>query len=76
VISLDCDGLNRAIADLGPDFALYTSYSFRRLFVHRAIEKFKDDDGHIAWAEVVKLTGHIRIETLRTSYAKPFDRVL
>jgi len=76
IIHLGCDAVNKAIDALGPFFALYTSYSFRRLFVHRAIEKFKDDEGHIAWAEVVKLTGHIRIETLRTSYAKPFDRVL
>jgi len=76
VIHLGCDALNKTIDTLGPQFTSYTSYSFRRLFVHRAIEKFKDDEGHIAWAEVVKLTGHIRIETLRTSYAKPFDRVL
>jgi len=76
IVQLGCDALNKIIDALGPVYASYTSYSFRRLFVHRAIEKFKDDEGHIAWAEVVKLTGHIRIETLRTSYAKPFDRVL
>ena len=68
--------LNAAIDKLGPQYADVTSYSFRRLFVHRCIDLFKDDEGHIAWAEVVKLTGHIHVETLRTSYAKVEDRVL
>jgi len=68
--------LNAAIDRLGPEYEEVTSYSFRRLFVHRCIDLFKDSEGHILWAEVVKLTGHIHVETLRTSYARVEDRVL
>jgi len=76
IITMDAGGLNRAIDKLGEAFKEYTSYSFRRFFVHRAIIKYKDQDGYVAWVEVVKLTGHVRIETLRTSYAHTFDRTL
>jgi len=76
LIKIGANDLNKAIHHLGPQFEGITSYSFRRLFVHRVIEMFKDDEGHIAWAEAVKLTGHVHVETLRTSYAKIEDRVL
>jgi len=76
IVRSGADELNAAIAKLGPQYADITSYSFRRLFVHRCIELFKDDEGHIAWAEVMKLTGHVHVETLRTSYARVEDRVL
>lgn len=76
LIKIGADELNKAIDRLGPQYSSITSYSFRRLFVHRVIDMFKDDEGHIAWAEVVKLTGHIHVETLRTSYARVEDRVL
>ena len=69
---LGCDAFNAAIKDLGTEFEDYTSYSFRRLFVHRVIERFTGEDEMTAWAEVVKLTAHVQIETVRTSYAKKF----
>jgi len=76
LISVDASNFNKAIDALGPAYAEYTSYSFRRLFVHRAIDRFRDDDDYIAWSEVMKLTGHVQVETLRTSYAKKGDRTL
>jgi len=76
IITIDAGTLNAEIDKLGEAYADYTSYSFRRFFVHRAIEKYKDQDGYVAWVEVVKLTGHVRVETLRTSYANTFDRTL
>ena len=76
VFTMGCDAFNAAIKALGVEFEDYTSYSFRRLFVHRVIERFTGEDEMTAWAEVVKLTAHVQIETVRTSYAKKFGGVL
>jgi len=68
---------NAALDALGPLYEGYTSYSFRRLFVHRVIERFRDNETEmIAWGEVVKLTAHVSIETVRSSYAKRFQKTL
>ena len=75
IFPLDVDGFNKAIRQLGSEFEGITSYSFRRLFVHRVIDRFTED-GMTAWEECVKLTAHKKIETLRNSYAKKFQNVL
>ena len=76
IFTINCDAFNAALKSLGPELEGYTSYSFRRLFVHRVIERFTDEDEMVAWAEVVKLTAHVQIETVRVSYAKKFGSVL
>ena len=76
VCTVGVDEFNAALKLLGEKFEGYTSYSFRRLFVHRVIERFTSEDCMVAWAEVVKLTGHVSIETVRTSYAKKFTSTL
>jgi len=53
-----------------------TSYSFRRNFVQRMIEKFTDDEGFVNWAQVAKLTAHKNLEVLRNRYTKPFGNTL
>ena len=76
VCTVSVDDFNNALKALGEQFEGYTSYSFRRLFVHRVIERFTNEECMVAWAEVVKLTGHVSIETVRTSYAKKFTSTL
>ena len=48
-----------------------TSYSLRRCFIQTAIAE-KTTGDIVAWMEVVQLTGHLNLETLRTSYAPKF----
>ena len=76
VCTASVDQFNAALKALGEAYEGYTSYSFRRLFVHRVIERFTNDECMTMWAEVVKLTGHVSIETVRTSYAKKFTSTL
>lgn len=69
--------INVALDALGPVYDSYTSYSFRRLFVHRVIARFRDGETEmVAWGEVVKLTAHVSIETVRSSYAEKFQDTL
>ena len=74
LISMTTDLFNEALKEVGvryPDLAGVTSYSFRRLFIQRNIERFTDASSHLTdWAKVVKLTGHVQIETVRTRYTR------
>ena len=74
LISLTTDQFNAALKPVGdrfPELAGVTSYSFRRLFIQRNIDRFTDEKSHLTdWAEVVKLTGHLKIETVRTRYTR------
>ena len=74
LISMSTDIFNvelKLVGDRYPDLAGVTSYSFRRLFIQRNIIRFTDPKSHLAdWAEVVKLTGHLKIETVRTCYTR------
>ena len=74
LISLTTDAFNAALKPVGeryPDLAGVTSYSFRRLFIQRNIARFTDEKSHLTdWVEVVKLTGHLKIETVRTRYTR------
>jgi len=69
--------VDAALDALGEQYEGYTSYSFRRLFVYRVIERFRDKETElVAWGEVVKLTAHVSIETVRSSYAERFQGTL
>ena len=74
LISLATDDFNAALKLVGERFsnlAGVTSYSFRRLFIQRNIARFTDPASHLTdWAEVVKLSGHLKIETVRTCYTR------
>jgi len=47
-----------------------TSYSFRRLFINRVIDRFTED-GVTAWCKVIEITGHQRKENVKSSYKIP-----
>jgi len=53
-----------------------TSYSFRRNFVQRTIQRYTDDEGWVNWAMAAKLTAHINIEVLRNKYTEQFGNTL
>ena len=80
LIALDTNAFNSALHEVGSrycDLAGITSYSFRRLFVQRNIARFSDPKSHFTdWATVVKLTGHSKIETVRTCYTRTGDDTL
>ena len=63
----DCDRINRILHDAG--FA-ETSYSFRRLFVNRIIDRFTEED-LVNWVKVIEITGHQQAGTVRGSYRLP-----
>jgi len=44
-----------------------TTYSFRRLFINRIIDRFTED-GVTAWCRVVQITGHQQSKNLEASY--------
>ena len=71
--TMEVDAYNKCLKAVCPEVAKLTSYSFRRLFVHRMMERCKSDDGIIDWLEVIHLTGHLKVETARTSYSTPFQ---
>ena len=60
----DCDRINRILHDAG--FS-ETTYSFRRLFVNRIIDRFTEDD-LVNWVKVIEVTGHQQAMTVRGSY--------
>lgn len=47
-----------------------TSYSFRRLFINRVIDRFTED-GVTMWCKVIEITGHKRKENVKASYKIP-----
>ena len=71
--TMDLDAYNAALKHVCPGVDGLTSYSFRRLFVHRMMERCKSDEGLVDWLDVIKLTGHLKVETVRTSYSEPFQ---
>ena len=63
-LTADCDRINRILHHAGfPE----TSYSFRRLFVNRIIDRFTED-GLVNWVKVIEVTGHQQAMTARGSY--------
>ena len=63
-LTADCDRINRILHKAGfPE----TSYSFRRLFVNRIIDRFTED-GLVNWVKVIEVTGHQQAMTVRGSY--------
>ena len=74
LISMSTDIFNaelRHVGDRFPNLAGVTSYSFRRLFILRNIARFTDPKSRLTdWAEVIKLSGHLKIETVRTCYTR------
>ena len=71
--TMEVDAYNACLKAVCPGIAKLTSYSFRRLFVHRMMERCRNDAGLVDWLEVISLTGHLKVETARTSYSTPFD---
>jgi hypothetical protein len=51
-----------------------TSYSFRRLFVHTAIEEHTEN-GFVEWQKVIEWTGHKSPEVVKAYYQKDLDPV-
>ena len=74
LISMSTDIFNaelRHVGDRFPNLAGVTSYSFRRLFILRNIARFTDPKSRLTdWDEVIKLSGHLKIETVRTCYTR------
>lgn len=46
-----------------------TTYSFRRLFINRVIDRFTED-GVTMWCKVIEITGHQQPKTAKASYKK------
>jgi len=46
-----------------------TTYSFRRLFINRIIDRFTEN-GVRAWCKVIQITGHQQAKNLEASYKK------
>ena len=53
-VSASCDRINKLLHSIG---YLETTYSFRRLFINRIIDRFTEDD-IVDWLKVIQLTGH------------------
>ena len=64
LFTADADRINKILHAAGYK---ETTYSFRRLFVHRIIDRFSED-GIIEWAKVIQLTGHQQEKSVRGHY--------
>jgi len=51
-------------------FGSETTYSFRRLFVNRVIDRFTED-GVTEWCKVIEITGHQQKTNAKASYKTP-----
>jgi len=47
-----------------------TSYTFRRLFIHRVIAFYTDDDGIVDWLKVIQWSGHNNPHIVSHTYSK------
>lgn len=74
----DADALNAVLkkADLkkvvqvqGKDPRSITSYSFRRLFIHRVISWYTDDEGIVDWMKVIQWSGHKTDDIVCSTYS-------
>ena len=63
----NCDRVNRVLHGAG---YTETSYSFRRLFVNRLIDRFTEK-GITEWSKVIQLTGHQQAKNVRGHYKIP-----
>jgi len=61
----DCNRVNRMLHKVG--FEKETTYSFRRLFINRIIDRFTEG-GITAWCRVIQITGHQQEKNVRASY--------
>ena len=53
-----------------PLLAKYTTYTFRRCFIHTIIDAFKNEDGSIDWKKVTEFTLHFSEKTVKSVYAR------
>jgi len=62
----DVNRVNRVLDKFGNE----TTYSFRRLFVNRVIDRFTED-GVTQWCNVIEVTGHQQKTNAKASYKTP-----
>jgi len=66
-ISTTCDRVNKVLEAAGcPE----RTYSFRRLFINRVIDRFTEN-GITNWCKVCQLTGHQQVKNVKASYNVP-----
>ena len=77
-LTIGTDGFNAACRALGIKDGV-TSYSFRRLAIQRFIAQCTEGTGTkkiTNWTRAMALSGHVKLETLRTRYAQVWDQTL
>ena len=77
-LTIGTDGFNTACRGLGIKDGV-TSYSFRRLAIQRFIAQCTEGSGAkkvTNWTRAMALSGHVKLETLRTRYAQVWDQTL
>lgn len=77
-ITIGTDEFNAACRALGIKEGV-TSYSFRRLAIQRFIAQCTEGTGTkkiTNWTRAMALSGHVKMETLRTRYAQIWDQQL
>ena len=63
-VSASCDRINKILHKMG---YAETTYSFRRLFINRVIDRFTESD-IVDWMKVIQLTGHQQARSVQASY--------
>jgi len=87
LFSLSVDAFNAAVRSAWktewspPEWqgSVPTSYSFRRMAIQRFVRQaMTQENGKwvVKWAKAMAMTGHLRLETLRTRYLELWDQTL
>ena len=63
-VSASCNRINKLLHSIGFQ---ETTYSFRRLFINRVIDRFTEND-IVDWMKVIQLTGHEQSRSVQASY--------
>ena len=78
-LTIGTDSFNAACRALAHLKEGVTSYSFRRLAIQRFIAQCTEGTGTkkiTNWTRAMALSGHVKLETLRTRYAQVWDQTL
>lgn len=54
---------------------MFSTYTFRRNYVHRVLEEFTEVDGTVDWEKVTQYTLHFSEKVVKSVYAKTAEEL-
>ena len=58
-----------------PSLRMFSTYTFRRNYVHRVLEEFTEVDGTVDWEKVTQYTLHFSEKVVKSVYAKTAEEL-